>query len=272
MNNLIYNNISEIENLFSNKKVAIFDLDGTIADTESLHWEAYNELLKPYGVTLQKEHIQKYIGHSEVQIYKMIQEDFNMHFDEEKFFEDRINKFLELVQKRDLKPFPFIVEFLKEHKDSLSFMLVTSQIPTVVNNLLSFWNFDEYFPSQYRFFCHDGVYKKPEIYRNVAKYIGIESITPDEVILFEDSPHYIQEARKLGISVVGIKHRYNTSTLTSCDAILTSETQNKKSGMNIMYRQIKQEDKEHVNDLYMKLLNNHGSNVGMGYRISRMGL
>ena len=72
----------------------------------------------------------------------MIQEDFNMHFDEEKFFEDRINKFLELVQKRELKPFPFIIEFLKEHKDSCSFMLVTSQIPTIVNKLLSLKRWD----------------------------------------------------------------------------------------------------------------------------------
>lgn len=35
MNDLMYNNISEIENLFSNKKLAIFDLDGTIADLVS---------------------------------------------------------------------------------------------------------------------------------------------------------------------------------------------------------------------------------------------
>lgn len=46
----------------------------------------------------------------------------------------------------------------------------------------------------------------------------------------------------------------------------------KKIGMNIMYRRIKPEDKEQINDLYMKLLNNHGSNVGIGYRISRLGL
>ena len=185
--------------------------------------------------------------------------------------EIKFNKYI-VNKVKNLKPFPFIIEFLKKYKDSCSFMIVTSQIPTVVNNLLSFWNFDEYFSVQNRFFCHDGVYKKSEIYRNVAKYIGIESITPDEIILFEDSPHYIQEAKKVGISVVGIEHRYNASTLTSCDAILTSEFQNKKIDMNIMYRRIKQEDKEQINDLYMKLLNNHGSNVGMGYRISRLGL
>lgn len=37
--------------------------------------------------------------------------------------------------------------------------------------------------------------------------------------------------------------------------------------MNIIYRQIKEEDKETINVLYEKLLDNHGASVGMGHRI-----
>lgn len=37
--------------------------------------------------------------------------------------------------------------------------------------------------------------------------------------------------------------------------------------MKIIYRQIKEEDKETINDLYEKLLDAHGSSVGMGHRI-----
>ncbi len=33
--------------------------------------------------------------------------------------------------------------------------------------------------------------------------------------------------------------------------------------MNIIYRQIKEEDKETINDLYEKLLEDHGGSVGM---------
>lgn len=40
--------------------------------------------------------------------------------------------------------------------------------------------------------------------------------------------------------------------------------------MNIAYRQIKKEDKNSVNDLYEKLLNDCGCNYGMGYRLSGM--
>lgn len=42
--------------------------------------------------------------------------------------------------------------------------------------------------------------------------------------------------------------------------------------MNIIYRQIKEKDKEVVNDLYEKLLKDHASNVGIGHRISTLDL
>lgn len=37
--------------------------------------------------------------------------------------------------------------------------------------------------------------------------------------------------------------------------------------MNIIYRKIKEEDKSTINDLYEKLLDDHGCNVGIGHRI-----
>lgn len=42
--------------------------------------------------------------------------------------------------------------------------------------------------------------------------------------------------------------------------------------MNIIYRQIEKEDEDSVNDLYQKLCDDHGSNVGIGYRIPRLDL
>lgn len=37
--------------------------------------------------------------------------------------------------------------------------------------------------------------------------------------------------------------------------------------MNIVYRPVKETDKEIVNDLYEKLLDDHGGSVGMGHRL-----
>ena len=40
--------------------------------------------------------------------------------------------------------------------------------------------------------------------------------------------------------------------------------------MEVVYRLIKEGDKNFVNELYEKLLNIHSSNVGIGYRLWRL--
>lgn len=215
-----FESAKDIEFLLRDKKVFIFDLDGTIADTETLHWEAYNVLLKEHGVVLSTEQIKRYIGNSELVIYKRIKEDFSIDFDEEEFLERRIQIYLDLVEKKNLRPFPFIYDILKGTKAKCA--LVTSQIPPVVNRLLSLWGLEEYFPEARRFCCHDGVYNKKDIYKNVSAYLHLDlPVVPSEVLLFEDSVHYIAEAQKLSIPAVGIEHKFNRHMLKGCAAIMT---------------------------------------------------
>ncbi|MCQ2749741.1 MAG: HAD hydrolase-like protein [Clostridia bacterium] len=43
---MIIRNLNEIDEILENKKIAIFDLDGTIIDSEVMHFNAHNEVLK----------------------------------------------------------------------------------------------------------------------------------------------------------------------------------------------------------------------------------
>ena len=74
----------EILNLLQNKRIAIFDLDGIIADTERFHWMAHAEVLKEYDVVLTEELIEKYIGYNDDQIFGMVEEDFGVKIDKKK--------------------------------------------------------------------------------------------------------------------------------------------------------------------------------------------
>ncbi len=216
-----FDNAQDIKFLLNDKKAFIFDLDGTIADTETLHWEAYNVLLAEHNVHLSNNDISRYIGNSEVRIYEMIKRDFGIDFDEDDFLERRIGIYLDLVEKKNLRPFPFIYDILKMSNGKNA--IVTSQIPLVVNKLLTLWGLDDYFPANMRFCCHDGRYVKKEIYKSVGSYLGFNHpVSPRDVVLFEDSVHYIAEAKKLGITVVGVEHKFNRHTLKACDAIMSA--------------------------------------------------
>ena len=216
-----YGSLKDIQFLLNNKKCFIFDLDGTIADTETLHWEAYNVLLEELGVHLTNEYIQKYIGHSEISIYQMIKSDFDIDFNDEAFLQRRIEIYLDLVAQKKLSPYPFIYEILENLK--VPSVIVTSQIPPVVNRLLELWGLDSYFPQEVRFCCHDGTYNKRDVYKNIGVYIGMNhTLSPGEIVLFEDSLHYLTEGQRLGFTTVGVEHKYNRNSLKNCDAIMSS--------------------------------------------------
>ncbi len=215
-----FDSAEDIRFLIANKQALIFDLDGTVADTERLHWDAYNVLLAEHGVRLDDGHIRRYIGNSEAKIYEMIKRDYEIDFDEEDFIERRIGIYLELVEKKGLKPFSFIPDILRSTKAEC--VLVTSQIPSVVNKLLTLWGLDEYFPENRRFCCHDGRYVKRDVYKDISSLLGRGvDIEPGEVALFEDSLHYLEEGQRLGFTVIGVEHLYNRNMLNGCDAVMS---------------------------------------------------
>lgn len=213
--------IKDVLPLFSDKKVVIFDLDGTIADTESLHWLAYNRLLQTYGVQLDDEHINSYIGHAETKIYRRIKSDYNIEFDDAQFLLQRIEIYKKLVEETNLQPFKFIVELLPAIKDKI-LLLVTSQLPSVVDYLLRKWQLTNYFKQQYIFCCHDGKYSKAEIYKNVSDYAGARVLN-SEVVLLEDSDHYLKAGILNHFTTIGIEHKFNKDKLKSCNIVLSDE-------------------------------------------------
>ena len=236
MESKLLKDIEKIDNIIKNKKFFIFDFDGTIANTEYLHWKAYNELLKEFNVNLQVEDIQRYMGHSESQIYAMIKSDFSINFDENEFLKKRLQIYLNLVEKENLKPYEFIIEILNKYKEKSTFILVTSQTQSVIEKLLSLWEIDSFFAPNLRFFCNDGKTKKIDIYKDLTKYTNIKNISYKDIVVFEDTQSYITQAKELGISTIGIEHQYNMGKLEACDLIIPTERLILVDGNSIMNR------------------------------------
>lgn len=208
------NNIEEISFLISKKRVFIFDLDGTIADTELLHWEAYNNLLSEHGVALTTVQVRKYIGYPEDRIYEMIKEDFKIDFDNTEFLSRRIEKYFELVMKENLQPFTYFTELCeKYHK--VRFNMLTSQKTEVVEELLRHWGLTQIFDRIIS--ISDGKVQKQEVLKDTKKFFEVEK---QATALFEDVDRYLEIARNEGLTAIGIQHAYNVGILENCDAII----------------------------------------------------
>ena len=192
----------------------LFDLDGTLADTERYHWFAYNELLKKQNLSLKKTDMCRYIGNPEREIYKKIREEYSANIDDETFLNERLDTFKELIKRTCLKPYLFISELLDAFKSHRDMYIVSSQRPEIIEFVLEELNLDSYFEKANIFSCHDNRFSKKDIYRDPDKFFKKNY---KSIVLFEDSDEFLALGKYYGFSTVGIEHLLNEGTLEHAD-------------------------------------------------------
>lgn len=216
----VVNKFSSVEMLTENAGAFVLDLDGTIADTETFHWAAYNTLLESqYGFMLSEEHIKKYIGNSEIKIYRMIEQDFKIKIDDEDFLQKRIAIYLKLIEQKKLEPFEWAKAFFKRYQGK-KIVLLTSQIPSIVDHLLSVWGLEKAIPENMRICAHDGKITKQSFLEHPERYVPLSSCDIGDMVVFEDSEHVAKMATDYGYTTIGIRHKFNKTTLKSAICII----------------------------------------------------
>jgi beta-phosphoglucomutase-like phosphatase (HAD superfamily) len=204
--------MEELDLILKSKKMYLFDFDGTLADTETLHWKAYNICLKRFNVVLKEENIKEYIGKQETEIYKMIQSDFDISFNESEFFDERIKYYLGLVESENLQPFPYVLQLLEN--SNVEFNILSSNRLVVLEAVLEIWGLRNKFNKIIS--AATNKIKKGDVITNLKEYYNFNK---EDVVLFEDSSEYLKIGKSNEITTVGIEHYYNANTLVECDYI-----------------------------------------------------
>ncbi len=212
----------------STKRAYIFDLDGTIADTERLHWEAHNQLLKKkYGITVDIEHIYSYLGKPESIFLKEIEKDFGIDIGKsnpkgyEKYSKER-NKIAQKIILKQSKPFPFMQEVLNDTM-GISIFLVSAQTRVLISKMLSTWGLDGKFTDRNTFVV-EGDKTKPYYYDYILNEV-LKNAKPEQVILFEDVNKYLIEGKNRGFVTVGINNGFGKEELTA-DYVIDASKEN----------------------------------------------
>ena len=202
--------------LLGNKRAYIFDLDGTIADTERIHWEAHNQLLKKkFGVEVDLPHIMSYLGKSEDIFLKEIERDYNINIGGdkgkgyEKYIKER-NKIAEKLILSKSEPFPFMKEVLAD-TFGIKIFLVSAQNRHLILKMLKEWGLLGKFSDTNTFVC-EGNKNKPYYYDYIFKDI-LKNAQGADVILFEDVNKYLAEGKKRGFVTVGIDNGFGQEKL-----------------------------------------------------------
>lgn len=179
----------------------IFDLDGTIANSEHLHRRAFNILLKKYNLTIDKKMWQtQFIGTGSRYIADWMIRHYHLPEELDAFVHKRQQLYQKLVAEHSVKPIAgFKRFFVKLQRSGFKIAVASSGHH---NNILSTLRAIgiAHIPIVS---IEDVHFRKPhpQIFHAAAKKLGV---MPRECAVFEDSAPGIEAAHRAGMKSIAV--------------------------------------------------------------------
>jgi HAD superfamily hydrolase (TIGR01509 family) len=199
-------------------RALFFDLDGTLAETDSLHLPTWVDVLRPYGIEIDEEFYRERIsGRSNSKIVKDLLPDLSakegrdLADAKEASFRERAD---------ELEPLPGLLDFMREAKNrGLSLALVTNAPEENVEAMLLALELREFFDEVVLSDEVGPVKPDPAPYRAALDRLGV---APEEALAFEDSTSGIASSVGAGIPTVGIASTQAPETLEDAGAFMVA--------------------------------------------------
>lgn len=180
----------------------IFDMDGTLFDTERLSFSIWKKVLKKYGYTITKEGYTSLMGRKYEDVNKILIKRYGENFPIKKIREEKDGNMIKQIQEKGapLKHGAYeLLDFLVENGYKLA--LATSSSIDRVDCLLEKVDIRDKFGV---IICGDDVTNSkpdPEIFLKAAERIEVD---PKKCIVLEDSPVGLEAAYNGGIMSINI--------------------------------------------------------------------
>lgn len=215
-------------------RAIIFDFDGVIADTEPLHYAAFERVLRdtPLAIT-REEYFARYVGLSDRVFLERLAADRRAAFGDElkRFYDEKYQVYLELIGQ-GTSLIAGLNEFLADLPANLPVAICSGARRTEIDLILSQHNLASRFPIIVS--SEDVHSSKPEphgylmtLHKLRALYLygkehakdvdPIEAMPADSCLAIEDSPQGILAARAAGMRTLAMLPSHIESDVSAAD-------------------------------------------------------
>jgi HAD superfamily hydrolase (TIGR01509 family) len=198
-------------------RALLFDLDGTLAETDSLHLPTWADVLEPYGVRVDEEFYRESIsGRNTSEIVRDLLPELS---DEENrsVGEAKEARFRERATK--LEPLPGLIDFVTWGRErGMSIVLVTNAPEENVQAVLLALELRDSFDAVVLADEAEAVKPDPAPYRAALEKLGVAA---ERALAFEDSVAGISSSVAAGIPTVGITSSQVPERLRVAGAFMT---------------------------------------------------
>ncbi len=199
-------------------RALLFDLDGTLAETDSLHLPTWVDALEPYGVDIDEEFYRERIsGRSTGEIVGDLLPDLS---EEEGASIGDAKEASFRERAAGLEPLPGLLDFVQKGKRrGMHMALVTNAPKENVGAILPALKLQDYFQTVVLAAEVGAVKPDPAPYEAALERTGVSA---DEALAFEDSVSGIASSVAAGIPTVGISSTQDPEKLRRAGAFIVA--------------------------------------------------
>jgi HAD superfamily hydrolase (TIGR01509 family) len=186
-------------------EAAIFDMDGVLIDSQPLHFETDNYLLKSFNIDPADVDLTATQGKSNPDIWRGIIERFGITAPLDEIMQKSVEIKLKLFAERDCVPIAGIPELLQSiQAANVKRAVASSSAEQVVHLVLQKIGVRGFFDVVVSGESVTKSKPEPEVFLKTASLLGVR---PEICVVLEDAAHGVTAAKRAGMKCVGYRNR-----------------------------------------------------------------
>ncbi len=186
-------------------KAVLFDLDGTLIDSEYFHYSCWMDILATFDIAVPyEEWARTYAGHPLPDNCRNIKETFKLDIPLQELMDWRERLSREGFANKEIRLMPYAAEALAFFKDKgLKIALVTASPRDNVNIIFKRNGLGHYFDAMVTRSDVELSKPDPESYLKALEVLGMEK---ENCLAFEDTLNGLRAAKGAGVTCYAIQH------------------------------------------------------------------
>ncbi|HUO05066.1 MAG TPA: HAD family phosphatase [Candidatus Binataceae bacterium] len=209
-------------------RALIFDLDGTIADTEPLHLAAFNEALRPDGIEITPaDYYTRFVGFTDHDCFLAVMAEHGKDGARVRELIARKSRAFVTMASKNATAYPGAERFVRAAAERFPLIVATGALRADAEAALRGTGLRELFLDIVTAEDAERGKPAPDPFVIALGRLGYllrnrDAIQPEECLVIEDTPAGIEGARQAGMRTLGIAHSIDMAKLATAEIVRPS--------------------------------------------------
>lgn len=209
-------------------KAVVFDFDGVIANSEPLHFAAFQEVLAEAGVPFtEQEYYASYLGYDDVGVFRTVAANRGLGWDGGRIVDlvGRKAVRLEALEHERSVLFPGAGAAIERLAAALPLAIASGALRAEILRVLDRANLARFFRAVVAAEDTPASKPAPDPYLRAVSLLSAsigEGLSPGECVAIEDSRWGLDSAQAAGLKTIAVTHTYEAGHLGRVDRVIDS--------------------------------------------------